>query len=391
MLSLEEASKIVLSSARQLDSERVDMAMTVGRILAEDITSDIDVPPFIRSAMDGYACRRADLANELLVIETIRAGCTPSEIVGPNQCSKIMTGAMVPQGADCVVMVEQTEMKAASAVRFTGNQTRDNIRPRGEDIRAGKVILRRGIRIRPQHIAVLATVGCTRPLVSERPKVGIISTGDELVRPAKNPKCSQIRESNSHQLSAQIGQIGGIASSYGIVPDHQQDIDRALREAIAENDVVVLSGGVSAGDCDFVPDVMTQIGIDVLFRKIAVKPGKPTVFGVWDDVYCFGLPGNPVASFVVFELLVKPFLYGLMGHNYRPPRACAPLATKVGRRKTDRQSWIPVVITEDLTAEPLEYHGSADIRALADADGLISLDTGIAEVEKGTVVCITLI
>ena len=142
--------------------------------------------------------------------------------------------------------------------------------------------------------------------------------------------------------------------------------------------MVVLLGGVSAGDHDFVPDVMTQIGIDVLFRKIAVKPGKSTVFGVWDDVYCFGLPGNPVASFVVFELLVKSFLYGLMGHNYRPPCACTALATKVKRRKTEKK------------LDPCGDHGGPNSRALADADGLISLDTGIAEIEKGTVVCVTL-
>ena len=391
MLALEEASKTVLSSARQLDSERVNMAAAVGRVLAEDVISDIDVPQFDRSAMDGYACRRTDLANELSVIETIRAGCAPRETVGPNQCSKIMTGAMVPQGADCVVMVEQTEMQTATTVRFTGSQTKDNVRPRGEDIRAGEIVLRRGARIGPQHIAALATVGCTHPLVSRRPKVGVISTGDELVSPGEKPGCSQIRESNSHQLSAQVEQIGGIVTNYGIVADNRQDIDRVMRTSVINNDVVILSGGVSVGDYDYVPDVMREIGINVLFHTIAIKPGKPTVFGVCDDVCCFGLPGNPVASFVVFELLVKPFLFKMMGHHYRPAYACTPLASAIRRSETQRQSWIPVAITEDLTAEPLEYHGSADIRALADADGLISLDAGVAEIEKGTTVCVMLI
>ncbi|UCG59416.1 MAG: molybdopterin molybdotransferase MoeA [Phycisphaerales bacterium] len=391
MLTLEEALEMVLSSARQLGSERVDLAVALNRILAEDVTSDIDVPPFDRSAMDGYACRRTDLASELLVVETIRAGCAPRETVGPNQCSKIMTGAVVPQGADCVIMKEYTDAPRESAVRFVGDKTADNICLKGEDIGAGEVVLRGGTRIRPQHIATLATVGCTHPLVSEQPKVGILSTGDELVKPDEKPGYSQIRESNSHQLSAQIGQIGGMARNYGIVPDHRQDTDKALREAMAENDVVILSGGVSAGDYDFVPDVMTQIGINVLFRKIAIKPGKPTVFGVWDDVYCFGLPGNPVSSFVVFELLVKPFMYRLMGHDYRPPRVRVSLATKVSRRKTERRSWIPVVIMDDLRAEPVEYHGSADIRALADAHGLISLDIGVAEIPEGTTVWVVLI
>lgn len=391
MLALEKASQTVLSSARLLGSESVEMGCATNRILAEDVVSDVDMPPFDRSAMDGYACRRADLTNELSVIETIPAGYVPRETIGANQCAKIMTGAMVPQGADCVVMVEQTEMSAPSAIRFAGKRTMDNIRPQGEDVKAGEVVLRRGTRIRPQHIAVMAAVGCTSPRVFQKPKVGVISTGDELIVADGRPGRSQIRESNGHQLCAQIEQIGGVANNYGIVADCRHDIDGALRKAISKNNVVLLSGGVSVGDYDYVPEVMNQIGVDVLFHEIAVKPGKPTLFGVRDDAYCFGLPGNPVASFVVFELLVKPFLYRLMGHDYRPPRACMALAADVRRRKAERQSWIPVAITEDLTAEPLEYHGSADIGALAEADGLISLDMGVAEISEGVNVCVMLI
>ena len=391
MLAIEEASQTVLSSAQQLGSERVDMALAVSRILAEDVLSDIDIPPFDRSAMDGYACRRADLSHELSVIETIRAGSVPRKAVGSKQCAKIMTGAMVPRGADCVIMVEQTKTKTATTICFTGSQTRDNIRPAGQDIRAGEIVLRIGTHIRPQHIATLATVGCTHPLVSKQPRVGIISTGDELVAPDEKPKHSQIRESNSHQLSAQVGQAGGVVTSFGIVADSRQDIDRVMRKAIVSNDVVIFSGGVSAGDFDFVPDVMSRIGIDVLFHKIAVKPGKPTVFGVCDNVYCFGLPGNPVASFVVFELLVKPFLFEMMGHHFRPAFASMPLIAGIKRKNTERQSWVPVVITENLTANPLKYHGSADIRALSDADGLVALETGVAEIEQGASVRVRLI
>ncbi len=391
MLVCDEALQIILDSSRQLGSERVDLSVAANRILAEDVTSDVDMPPFDKSAMDGYACRRADLANELSIIESISAGCMPGKTIEANQCAKIMTGSMVPQGADCVVMVEQTEQPTAETMRFIGQQTRDNICPKAEDVRAGQMVLRKGTRIRPQHIATLAAVGCRNVCVSRPPKVGVISTGDELVTPDEKPGLCQIRETNSHQLSAQARQTGAIISNYGIVADREHDIDRMLRKDIAENDVVVLSGGVSAGDYDYVPGIMKQIGVDVLFQEVAIKPGKPTVFGLCEDTYCFGLPGNPVASFVIFELLVKPFLYKMMGHDYRPACACVPLALAVTRKKTEKQSWIPVAISDDLEAKPVKYHGSANITALCDADGLISIDKGVAELEKGTIVHVRLI
>lgn len=189
-----------------------------------------------------------------------------------------MAGGVVPQGADCVIMVEHTKMQTARTIRFTGDETRDNIRPEGQDVKMGETVLRRGMYIRAQQIATLAAVGCIRPCVCRQPRVAVISTGDELVMPGEKPRCSQIRESNGHQLSAQVRQIGGIVKNYGIVPDCRQDIDRMLRKAIVENDVVVLSGGVSAGDYDYVPRIMTEIGIDVIFHKIAVKTGQAHCF-----------------------------------------------------------------------------------------------------------------
>jgi molybdopterin molybdotransferase len=391
MQTLEEALKIVLGSARKLETEEVELALAANRVLAEDVKSDIDMPPFDKSAMDGYACRRADLARELSITETIPAGYVPQEKIGANQCAKIMTGGPVPQGADCVVMVESTKLLTSSTVRFLGTQTRDNICLKGEDVRAGQVVLHKGMRIRSQHIAILAAVGCTSPRVSRLPRVAVISTGDELVTPDERPRPSQIRESNSHQLSAQARDVGAIVTDYGIVADRRQDIDWTLRKAMVENDVVVLSGGVSAGAYDYVPQIMTRMGIDLPIRKLAIKPGKPTLFGTCDEACCFGLPGNPVSSFVVFELLVRPFLYKLMGHDYRPAYSCVPLGTQVRRKKVDRQSWIPVVITEAFSAEPVEYHGSAHVGALCNADGLISIDAGVAEIGKGTTVRVRLI
>ncbi|MHC4771075.1 MAG: molybdopterin molybdotransferase MoeA [Planctomycetota bacterium] len=391
MLTFEKAFETALNSARQLDTERVDFRGVLGRVLAENVRSDMDIPPFNKSAMDGYACRRADLSKELTVVETIPAGNVPQNTIEANECSKIMTGAMVPKGADCVIMKEYVEEGAEDIIRFIGKKTADNICRQAEDIKAGDIVLSKDVIIEPQHIAVLASVGNTQPLVTKRPEVAVIATGSELVDPQSKPGTSQIRDTNSFQLSAQIERIGLVSRNYGIAGDTIDQIDSVFKDAIGQNDVVIVSGGVSVGDFDFVPHIFKQNNINLLFEKIAVKPGKPTVFGKSVKGYCFGLPGNPVSTFVLFELLVKPFLYKLMGHDHKPLNIQMPLEETLTSRKAKRQRWLPVVITEKGTVKPVEYHGSAHINSLCGADGLVSMDIGVAEIKKGTSVKIRLI
>lgn len=381
----------VLSSARPLGVESVAITDAVNRVLAEDVTSDMDMPPFNKSAMDGYACRRADLQNELTVIETIPAGYAPAKSVGPNQCSKIMTGAVVPEGADCVVMKEYVETPTDTTIRFVGKETKDNICIKGEDIESGDIVLRKGTLLKPQHIAVLASVGHAKPLVSKMPRVGIIATGSELVDPWTVPEPSRIRNSNSFQLTAQAGRLGALATDYGIAEDTKEAIDDMFKKVAAANDVVIISGGVSVGDFDFVPDILKRNNIDLLFEGIAVKPGRPSVFGVSEDVYCFGLPGNPMSTFVQFEILIKPFLYRLMGCEHRNEYIRLPLDESIERRKTARQVWFPAAITETGTVKLIEYHGSAHISSLCCADALISMDAGVSNIEKGTIIPVRLI
>jgi len=391
MIELKEALQIVLDAARPLGNERVDMDDALDRVLAEDVAADADMPPFDKAAVDGYACRREDVANALTVVETIPAGTVPAKTVGPNQCAKIMTGAVVPQWADCVVMVEQTQTLGRDSIRFVGGQTRDNICRKAEDICCGQIVLRKGSRIGPQQIAVFASFGHVRPLVARRPSVAVIASGDELVVSAQRPKPSQIRNSNSPQLSAQLRSMGVIAHDRGIVKDTEAEIDGALRTALAEHDIVIISGGVSAGDFDFVPAVLRRNNVRLLFEKIAVKPGKPTVFGVTDRAYCFGLPGNPVSTFVMFELLVRPFLYRLMGHDYSPATVQMSLDESIARRDAERQGWIPVRLTSGTTVRPVEYHGSGHILALCQADGLISMEIGVERIEKAAPVSVRLL
>lgn len=391
MISLEEALKIVLGSAKRLGTERVDLVGVIGRVLTEDVTADADVPALDRAIFDGYACRRRDLSGELRVIETIPAGNLAKKTTGPSQCAKIMTGAAVPQGADCVIMIEQTKNVSENVIKFAGRATADNIRARGEDVKAGEVVLRRGSRIRPQHIAVLASVGNVRPLVARRPRVAVVATGDELVDPSVTPGPSQIRNSNSCQLAAQIEATGAVVRDYGAVADIPEEIDSIVKAAIVENDVALFSGGVSVGEFDLVPAILRQNNVRLLFEKVAVKPGKPTVFGLSDHAYCFGLPGNPVSTFVVFELLVKPFLYKLMGHDYAPVSVEMSLAESITRKDTDRQCWVPVKVVDAGTVQPVEYHGSAHILALCKADGLIHMEIGVGTVKEGAKVHVRLL
>jgi molybdopterin molybdotransferase len=391
MLPFDDALRIVLSSAHRLADERVSLGHAANRILAEDVTSDINIPPFDKSLRDGYTCRKADLANELGVVETIPAGYVPTKRIGPNECAKIMTGGMIPHGADCVLMKEYVEARGKNTVRFVGEWTTDYISRKAEDVTSGEVVLKKGVLLKAHHIAVLASVGHTRPCVAKMPRVGIMATGNELIDPANTPKLSQIRNSNSYQLAAQIHHMNVAVTDYGIAEDTEQAIDRMFKKAIGENDVVLVSGGVSVGDFDYVPTVFRRNDFNLLFEKIAVKPGKPTVFGVSDRLYCFGVPGNPVSTFVQFEILIKPFLYKLMGHEFQCHHVRMPLAESTRRKETERQEWLPVAITGAGTVQPIDYHGSAHINALCNADGLMCIDVGVAEIEKGTDVKMRLI
>ena len=463
MLKFDDAFEIVMRSAHRLGTEHVSIAHALNRVLAEDVVSDIDMPLFNKATMDGFACRRADLANELTVIETVPAGTMPKRTIGQNQCAKIMTGAVVPEGADCVIMVEHTESvaegsrKAGSQNRirftpleslgsegkqkaknsltgFTGSSTEDNICLKGQDVKKADVVLKSGQLIKPQHIAVLASVGCVQPVVSLQPRVGIIATGDELVEPCEKPEAGQIRNSNAYQITAQVTSAFAIAKDYGIVPDSAEAIDAVVKKAIVENDVVIVSGGVSVGDYDLVREILQQNNVKLLFERVAVRPGRPTVFGIKNltaesaeiaekklklenstvstnsveqnehntqyairnTKFVFGLPGNPVSTFVTFELLVKPFLFKLMGHDFKAIVTHRQLEKTITRglllrgdsKKTERDSWLPIIFTKDGKIRKIEYHGSAHINALCEADGLICIPAGIAEIKEGTTVAV---
>lgn len=388
MITFDEALKISLNQAVTFGVESISFEETVGRVLAENIKSDMDMPPFNKSAMDGYACRRQDIAHPMQVIEVIRAGMPPVESISEGTCSQIMTGAMIPDGADTVVKVEECTGGEADAmepkeIRFVGEKTAANICCRGEDLKAGEVVLTAGTLLDTRHVPILATVGSVFIDVYRLPSVGVLSTGTELVEPGETPGLSQIRNTNAYQIIAQLGKMGIDCDYYGIAADNEDITRIMIAEALKNNDILILSGGISMGEFDFVPAVLQSLGINVAFKQVAIQPGKPTLFGTGQDKFVFGLPGNPVSSYFILELLVKPFIYKCMGHDWNPPVLRLRAGERMIRKKSNRLAWMPVRIDREGLVYQIEYHGSAHIFSLRDADGIIPVPIGKAIIEEG--------
>jgi molybdopterin molybdotransferase len=388
MITFEEAYRIVMESSYKTEAESILFNNSSQRILDEDITSDIDMPPFNRSAVDGYACHKEDITHDLEVVEIIAAGKEPLHEVGKDQCSKIMTGAIVPEGCDIVVMIEQSESLKNGKIKLSGSDPKSNISLRAEDVRKGDVVLKKGKLIQPQDIALMASVGHTAVQVKKKPVVGIISTGDELINPSGFPRISQIRNSNAYQLAAQVERAGGIGIDYGIAPDSESITQEIIEKAITNSDIVIITGGVSLGDFDFVPSVLERIGVKILFDQVNVQPGKPTTFGIHAKAVVFGLPGNPVSSFIQFEMLVRPLLSRMMDYNWIPVENKLPLAIGYERKSASRKGLIPVYINNSREVVPAEFHGSAHLAALAYAEGIIVLNPGIKSLKKGEIVSV---
>jgi molybdopterin molybdotransferase len=388
MIEFEEAYETVMNSSFTAGTETISFTDSLNRVLAQDVTSDMDSPPFDRATVDGFACRKSDLGRDLEIIETIAAGMQPENKISENQCSRIMTGAVVPQDADVVFMVEDSMKLSSGKVRYTGSFTKENISVKGEDFKCGDSVLSAGKLIRPQDIALMASVGCISPVVRKTPVIAVISSGDELVEPSEKPGISQIRNTNAYQLMAQVQRAGARGKYWGIARDDEDSTYVIVKHAISESDIVLITGGVSMGDFDFVPSVLERAGVEILFSRVNVQPGKPTTFGIHSDALVFGLPGNPVSSFIQFELLVRPLICKMMDYEWEPMTISLPMKSSFSRKSSDRQAWIPVVITKERFVSAIEYHGSAHISALSLANGLIVLPVGKKTIEKGEIVSV---
>jgi molybdopterin molybdotransferase len=411
MLTIEEALKLVAEQAQPLAPWRVSLGEAAGLVLAEDVRSDVNSPPYDKAMMDGYAVRSVDHAPQRQILEEIAAGAVPRFPLTPGTVSRIMTGAPLPEGADAVIPVEQTELIDDSTVRLhnVDGVAGLNVMRLGASLRKGDQVLQRGTLLRAIEIAVLAEIGRGMIQVVRRPRVAILPTGNELVPVGERPGNGQIRNSNGPMLFALAGRTEADAMELGIAHDNREDLTRWIEQGLAA-DVLILSGGVSAGKFDLVPSVLAELGVEPVFYKVALRPGKPLWFGVKNDgnrrVLIFALPGNPVSSLVCFDLFVRPAIAALAGrgfigaksirarlsHAYEhaggraarlPARllpagqSSAPMAgSQLEREPTDQLSTPSVEI--------LPWHGSADLASLVKANGLACLPVEKRRFEAGS-------
>lgn len=381
----------VARAGRTTGTETVHLLDANGRWLAADVYADRDYPPFPRSMRDGYAVHSSDWGERdeavLHRIGEVRAGEEFTADLKRGDCVEIMTGAPVPEGADAVVMVEFTRREGDRVSLQRKPQPGDNIAPRGSEARAGDVVASRGMRLDYAAIAVLASVGCLHPQVAKRPRVAILSTGDELVDPATSPRRFQIRNSNAWSLAVQVNAGGGEALIMPAVRDELQPTRDAITEGLAKADMLLISGGVSAGKFDLVESAITALGGQAYFDAVRIRPGRPAVFGRISDKLVFALPGNPLATMINFELLVAPAIALLSGaQSPHRPLMTATMGFTYSAKPMPLTMFIPVQLSGDYiraTTQILPYHGSADVVAAARANAFLVIPEGCGSILEG--------
>ena len=389
MISVQKAYDIVLDKTPVLGNEQVALQHTLKRILAEDIYSDINMPPFDRAMMDGYAVRAADTANapvNLKNIGFIAAGSVADFELQAGECAKIMTGAPLPKGADAVRQVELVESVDGETVRILESVLpTQNISPFACEVAEGDKVLTSGSFINPAVIGLLASQGKTHVQVKRQPSIMILATGDELVEPAVKPKPGHIRNSNSYALAALCAQMGLQAELLGIARDTRESVRDKIKQGL-QADVLLISGGVSMGDLDFVPEIFKELNLAIHFEKVAIKPGKPTVFAGYENGIVFGLPGNPISGTTIFEVLVKPALRKMQGYPTYHNQYVEAQLVRDFKNNSGREAFHPAktwIENGRLFVEPLNTKGSADVASYTKCNALLNCPLESKELKAG--------
>lgn len=396
-LQVRDAQRVVLGSVAMLGAEGVKLEQSLGRVLAEEVRANRDQPPYDISAMDGYALRSADLADVpaiLTIVEDIKAGDMPSKTLASGQCARIMTGAPMPQGADTVIRVEDTEAKSDNLVQINqAVKPGNDIRRRGENMFNGEVVLTPGTEITPGVIGVLATVKRARVQVYRRPSVAILSTGNELEALDEPVDPNKIPNSNSYALMAQTQALGIEPVLLGIARDDPDELARYLERGL-DHDVLLVSGGTSVGVHDYVRPTIEALGVQMLFWRVAMKPGHPVAFGQLGNKIIFGLPGNPVSSMVCFEQFVAPALRRMMGHSRICRRTIEARLTHNVKHQPGRTEFIRVMLAKEqggYAAISTGAQGSGMLLSMARADGLAVLPAECNGLAAGSLVTVQLL
>lgn len=397
MLSVSDALQRIAAQVRPTPVVQSDLLESLGCVLASDIVATLDSPPFDKALMDGYAIRAADLKagqRDFPILEEVTAGRVPQQELKPGFATRIMTGAMLPVGADAVVRFEDTQVVAGAdsqsneCVRLNIATVRpdQNILRRGTSMRAGTRVLPAGRCLRPQELAALAEMGQARVAIYRRPSVAVLATGDELVEVHQQPGPGQIRNTNETMLVAQLRRCGCDVHPLGIARDNREDL-RAKLQLGLQHDVLLLSGGVSAGTLDLVPSELQHAGVQQIFHKVDLKPGKPLWFGNLQASYVFGLPGNPVSSMVCFELFVRTALRALLGQTQVLPTHEVAQLTHDHNHKDDRETHFPAAIWSENGSNCvrlMKWHGSADLQSTVEANGVAIFPPTPTEYAAGT-------
>jgi molybdopterin molybdotransferase len=379
MITVRQALEIALQKTARLPVETLPLLESAGRILAEDVISDVDMPPFPRSSMDGYAVRSADVRHapaRLQVVGTIPAGSYPNFSLQSQQAAKIMTGAPLPPGADAVQMVEKTRpLEEGTAVAILESVSAgNNVSPLGSEARQGEIVLPAGKFISPGVVGLLAAVGKNTVAVYRAPVVGILATGDELVEVDAKPGSGQIRNSNSSTLYAQVRQAGGRPDLLGVAKDTKANLRHRIADGL-HYDLFLATGGVSMGDLDLVEDVFAEFGLEVFFDKIAMKPGKPVVMARSNrGGIIFGLPGNPISATTVFEVLVRPVMRKMMGFPVYQNQMVLATLTEPFANRSGRENYAPAVVWYEenrFMVRPLKSKGSGDVVTYAKSNSYL--------------------
>lgn len=398
--TFEQARHVVEQHAANIhptSTETVDLLHTSRRILAEPIVADRDLPPFPRSARDGFALRAADLSSvpaRLTNIAEIKAGMDITGItIGPGECAEIMTGAAAPAGADAVVMVEHTFRMHQDVEVQRSVEVGENIVPRGSEAQAGQELLKPGTRLTPAAIAAAASVGFAQLEVYTQPRVAVLSTGDEVVSVEDSPTAYQIRNSNTWSLAAQIQNAGGIPVPLPVAPDEHSALKALIEQGLA-SDLLLLTGGVSMGKYDLVEFVLRELGAEFIFTGAQIQPGKPVVFGKGKGKYFFGLPGNPVSTMVTFELFARPLIDALSGAaptplNFLQARLKTDIKTKTGLTR-----FLPAELSGEFShteVELVRWQGSGDFVSTARANCLAVIPPDRDHIPAGEMLSVLLL
>jgi len=368
--------------------EIIPVRNTVGRVLLEDQISRLDLPPFDKSAMDGYAVLAGDERDEYHLLETVAAGEVGTKCLEPGTTVKVMTGAAVPPGTGRVIIIEQTE-QYGDTVKVLKHGGGTNICWQGEDVHRGDMVLSAGTILTVVDIANLIACGLTKVEVARQPRMAIISTGDEIVDSPALLEPGKIMNANGPLLAGLAAEQQLVVVGEECVPDDCRAIAQALRTALDQADIVVISGGVSAGDFDFVIEALADVGLKLHFPRVAVKPGRPMTYASAPGKVVFGLPGNPVSVYLTFHLFVLRAVALMTGAEPGMPEFTLPLASDFQRRKAERLEYVPCKLTRDGAVKLVEYHGSAHLYALTHADGFFIVPVGVTQLHVGNEVTFT--